>query len=352
MPARNAATRPGVRFAAASTIALAAGLRLCGIVEEPPPGSATSATSCCISSEMSRATLPSVATYTPQAQTKAARRSRCVCHGTASGKPRCRARSGATCGPRSPRAASVPAAPPNCSAMASAAAASTRRQPRDRAATHPATFKPNVIGGAGCRSVRPSMIVRACASDSCLSAPSSRACSAARMAIARRSVSAIAVSATSWLVAPKCTKSALFGSRDRTCVASAVTKPMDTVPVLRAERPISAASRLSMVELAIAAAASRGISPTAASACANAISKSSIAWSNERSENTSASSVVVARLSIRWDDIAAVVRDRRRRSRHRPEDECRTAMPQEWSRAPRACAAATPALGPELHRSR
>ena len=41
---------------------IAAGLRLCGIVEEPPPRSATSATSCCIRSETSRATLPSVAT--------------------------------------------------------------------------------------------------------------------------------------------------------------------------------------------------------------------------------------------------------------------------------------------------
>ena len=39
------------------------------------------ADSSCISSEMSRAILPSVPVYMPHAATSAARRSRCVCHG-------------------------------------------------------------------------------------------------------------------------------------------------------------------------------------------------------------------------------------------------------------------------------
>ena len=60
MPDRNDATRPGRRVAAASATAQPAGLRLCGIVDEPPPGSDASPTSSCISSETSRAILPSV----------------------------------------------------------------------------------------------------------------------------------------------------------------------------------------------------------------------------------------------------------------------------------------------------
>ena len=59
MPARNAATSDGVRAAAASATAHPAGLRLCGIDDEPPPGSATSPTSSCIRSAMSRAILAS-----------------------------------------------------------------------------------------------------------------------------------------------------------------------------------------------------------------------------------------------------------------------------------------------------
>ena len=69
-------------------------------------------------------------------------------------------------GPDSPSAASVPAAPPNWITSASSQASSRRRQLRAIAAVQPATFRPNVIGVAGCSSVRPSITVAACRSDS------------------------------------------------------------------------------------------------------------------------------------------------------------------------------------------
>jgi len=62
-------TSPGIRAAAASTMAEATGLRLCGMVEEPPRpsvhGSDTSATSVSIRRETSRAILPSVPATDP-----------------------------------------------------------------------------------------------------------------------------------------------------------------------------------------------------------------------------------------------------------------------------------------------
>ena len=62
MPARKDATSPGMRVAAARAITLPAGLRLFGMADEPPPASATSPTSCCMSSVMSRAIFPSAPT--------------------------------------------------------------------------------------------------------------------------------------------------------------------------------------------------------------------------------------------------------------------------------------------------
>ena len=61
IPVKYDATRPGMRDAAASTSAQPDGFRFCGIVDDPPPGSAASLTSACISSAISSAALPRAA---------------------------------------------------------------------------------------------------------------------------------------------------------------------------------------------------------------------------------------------------------------------------------------------------
>ena len=128
-----ALTRPGMRVAAARTTAQATGLRLWGMVEDPPrpsaEGSSSSATSVCMCRERSRAILPRVPVARPRVVATSATRSRCECHGR-SGRPRpssC-ARACATSFPLSPSAASVPAAPPSCSTSA------RRRRPPQAAA--------------------------------------------------------------------------------------------------------------------------------------------------------------------------------------------------------------------------
>ena len=115
---RKLATSPGTRCAAARVTAHAIGLRLCGIVEEPPrpcpPGSAASEISYCMSRLTSRAILPREPVRTPQSHIKAASRSRWVCQG-ASGNPSpsSEASSRATAIALSPNDANVPLAPPN-----------------------------------------------------------------------------------------------------------------------------------------------------------------------------------------------------------------------------------------------
>ena len=85
------ASRLGAMVAAASAAAAAVGLRLCGMVEEPPrpgaAGSKASATSVCIRSETSRAILPQVPARIANADATSASRSRWLCHG-ASGSGR------------------------------------------------------------------------------------------------------------------------------------------------------------------------------------------------------------------------------------------------------------------------
>ena len=130
------ATRLGAMVAAASAIAAAVGLRLCGMVEEPPrPGAAgsnASATSVCISSETSRAILPQVPVRIANAAATSASRSRWPCQGASgSGRSSSAASRSETSSPRSPSAASVPAAPPNCSTSASLR--SRRSRSRERA---------------------------------------------------------------------------------------------------------------------------------------------------------------------------------------------------------------------------
>src|SRR5271157_1714520 len=80
-------TSPGTRCAAARITAQVTGLRLCGIVEEPPRpsplGSNSSATSVCVCKEISRAILPRVPIHRPSVVATSVRRSRCECQGAA-----------------------------------------------------------------------------------------------------------------------------------------------------------------------------------------------------------------------------------------------------------------------------
>ena len=131
--AKMVAARLGAMVAAASATAAAVGLRLCGMVEEVPrPGAAgsnASATSVCIMSETSRAILPQVPVRIAKAHASSASRSRWLCHGASGIGRSSRARAAPpTSMPRSLRAASVPAAPPNCSSSASL----RRRRKRSR----------------------------------------------------------------------------------------------------------------------------------------------------------------------------------------------------------------------------
>ena len=124
--AKIVAARLGAMMAAASAAAAATGLRLCGMVEEPPrpspEGSNASATSVCIISWMSRAILPQVPARIASTEAASAMRSRWVCQGASgNGSSSSCASLSATRNPLSPSAASVPAAPPNCSASASRA---------------------------------------------------------------------------------------------------------------------------------------------------------------------------------------------------------------------------------------
>ncbi len=83
--AKIVAARLGAMVAAASALAAATGLRLCGMVEEPPrpspDGSNASPTSVCIISETSRAILPQVPARMANTEAASAMRSRWVCQG-------------------------------------------------------------------------------------------------------------------------------------------------------------------------------------------------------------------------------------------------------------------------------
>ena len=150
---------PGMRCDAARTVAQVTGLRFCGMVEEPPrpspEGSASSAISVCACRQISRAILPSVPVQRPRAAAISTMRSRWVCQGIA-GRVKCSCSDNAfaTAGPRPERAASVPTAPPNCTARLRVRNSDRRERWRRIASSHPATIKPNVVGRACCIHVR------------------------------------------------------------------------------------------------------------------------------------------------------------------------------------------------------
>ena len=197
-------------MAAASAVAAATGLRLCGMVDEPPrpspDGSKASATSVCIISDTSRAILPQLPAAIATTDAASATRSRWPCHGASgSGSFSCCDSLSATSNPLSPRAARVPAAPPNCSASPSPRNRRNRPRERCRAAAYSASFRPNGIGRACCSQVRATIGVSRCFRARFAKPAMARSRSASSASIAARNVIIVAVSITSWLVEPQCT---------------------------------------------------------------------------------------------------------------------------------------------------
>ena len=161
-------TSAGTRSDAARMTAEPTGLRLCGIVDEPPlpgaDGSNASPTSVCISSETSRAILPSVPVRRPSTVATSAMRSRCVstAHRAAS---RSSARASAASTRALDRRARRACRRRRRTARRASAAATPAIAPRWRsiAESHPAAFRPNVTGVACCSRSDP----RAAYADAC-----------------------------------------------------------------------------------------------------------------------------------------------------------------------------------------
>ena len=204
---RSVATSPGACAAHAAALTAATGLRLWGIVEEPPAApSATSATSVWAMSVTSRAAFATTPQAVPSAPASSAGRVRIVCHGsTGWASPRSRAMASMTSTPRSPSEARVPAAPPSCTARRSSRTVRRRAIASSRPVSQPAAFSPSVTGTACWSSVRPARSVPRCSAASRADAAAAAARSSSSGARARWATSIAAVSTMSWLVAPLCT---------------------------------------------------------------------------------------------------------------------------------------------------
>ena len=105
----------------------------------------------------------------------------------------------------SPSADRLPEAPPNCTTCVSLKLASRRRAARLMSEAQPAIFWPSANGVAGCSRVRPSIGVRRCLRARLAKAPTMASSSLRSGGSASPSCSTIAVSMTSWLVAPQWT---------------------------------------------------------------------------------------------------------------------------------------------------
>ena len=240
--------------------------------------SLTSPTSDWASKVTSLAILPSAAATRASAAPRSRIRSRSVCQGsTGTARPSSVASSAATRWPASPSEASVPAAPPNCTASRDPTAASPSRA-SSTLVSQPAATRPKVTGTACWRSVRPIMIEDRCVAASPAAASAARARSACMTSMARLASSIAAVSTMSWLVAPRCTAlTAVWG----TCRASARASPGTGFPVSAASPPSSFGSKFSALAAAVTASPEpAGASPARSSARASPASASSIACSH------------------------------------------------------------------------
>ena len=287
-------TRAVPRLAAVTAATACTGLRLCGMVDDPPrPGaaaSATSPTSVWESSTTSPPILAAVPATMPRLAASSAGRWRAECQGRAgSARPSSAAKRAITSGPRVPKTARVPAAPPSCTARRARAPTRSRRA-STTPASQPAALRPKVVGTACCSSVLAAMTVWRCRSARAAHSAASPSSSARVIAVARWATSTAAVSRMSWLVAPWCTwRRAGSG----TAALTERTSGMTGFPPCLAARPsaagssaagsIAAGSSNLLQAPAMALAASGGIRPAAASARASAASASSMARSHARS---------------------------------------------------------------------
>ena len=131
----------------------------------------------------------------PSAAAIRAGRSRTVCQGTSGAVSwRRSARRAATSRPRSPRLASVPTAPPNCTASSRSRTARSSASAPSRPDSQPAALSPKVTGIACWSSVRPGTIASRWRRASAAHASAAAARSADHPSSARRQTSIIAVS--------------------------------------------------------------------------------------------------------------------------------------------------------------
>ena len=223
------------------------GLCFCGRADDPPrPApvrSETSPTSVCARSTTSNATFPATPAATPSADATSTTRARAVCHGSVGSERASSAESScATSRPRSARAAIVPAAPPNCTASRVCATRVSSDRASTMAMSQPAALSPKVVGSACCSSVRAAMMVVRCRSASVAAAAAALSRSARMRSRPRRAISIIAVSRTSWLVAPWCTNGA---ASCETAARSALTSGITGFALRTAARPSCATSNSS-----------------------------------------------------------------------------------------------------------
>ena len=200
-PVRPAAWRARARIAWARV-----GLAFCGMVDEPPPGSASSAISVWASRMTSWAILPrepaTRASQPPNSMTA----SRWACQGVgATARSRISAIAASTAGPSGPRADRVPAAPPKDSTASRGSISSRRSRWRISGARQPAALRPKVVGVACWPQVRPAMTVLRWASARARNRSARPVRRSARMRPTWRSCSTKAVSTMSWVVAPQWT---------------------------------------------------------------------------------------------------------------------------------------------------
>ncbi len=208
--------------------------------------------------------------------------SRSVCQGSGgSGRPSSVANSAFTRGPSAPREASVPAAPPNCTASLVSRVRMSPSTAASRPASQPAATTPNVTGTACWSIVRPIMSEAWWAFARCAAASAARSRSALVTSSACRASSIAAVSMMSWLAAPRCTARA---AGPATLRASMRASPGTGLPVAAASRPSSAVSNpAAAAALVTSAPAPAGASPARSRARASPASAFSMARSHAAS---------------------------------------------------------------------
>ena len=195
------------------TASAAIGLAFCGIVDEAPrsgpPRSRTSPTSVRDRSTTSRANRTQVPATVVHVRPKRTTRSRATCHGTSAPfRPSLDASAARTCTERDPLAALVPPAPNRDTTRASSRTLRTSPTCRVTSARKTAILAPKVVGTACWAWVRAAMTVPAWSSVRDASALPKLTRRSTNRSPERPSWRLSAVSMTSCVVAPWCTRPA------------------------------------------------------------------------------------------------------------------------------------------------